>query len=383
MRTADVTRTTERLLKELEDVPTVDHQLADYFELRCAISAEGIYTGSDLAVAIKRRRDLGRAGERGLGATIRRVAGRDSSLREALGTAIDDGEAPAEGDQLEREALAAEPPNATAPEPAVDTISDELAARIGEITHLLKRRARRFGPAYPFAFEDEAILRLQSTPFSAGQRIYLYLLIASSYKFLARSHDRDKTTKSFERLALPVLKAYFGPRLNVHVFGTGARRGSRYDRPLVAAIERMSADTRLETTKRWDANKHTLAGGGDRGLDVVGWMPFENSDPEDLRLVLFGQCATGKRWQTKQLEASKPHWERSLNISNPLILVLLISYSWRDASGMWPQTLKLASENVVFDRERIVSLLDGVQRVRDVPISVAMEFVGLADATYA
>jgi len=373
-------KSTDDLLKDLDDVPSEDHLIADYWELRCLISSEGIYTGSELAAAIQRRRELGRAGAAGARVAVRRVAGPGSQLSELLGASIDVGEEPLEGDQVAREALKQESPDAAAPVAEVDTTPDEVVGRIGEIWSLIQRRARAFDDDYPFELEEDRILALPNGALRASQELYLYLLVTSSYRFLARAQDRTRTTTSFERLAPAVLKKYFGSRLQVHVFRTGAKQRSRYRGDLRESIERLSADTKLETTKRWDQHKQELSPGGDRGLDVVGWIPFDASDPEDLRLVLFGQCATGKNWQRKQLEASKPYWERSLDFSNPLTLVFLISFSWRDAGGRWPQTLKLASANIVFDRERIVKLLSSESRISDVPISLARDFRGLNDA---
>ena len=371
---------TETLLKDLNEVPKEPHLRADYFELRCLISDEGMYSRSDLEAAIRRQADTGRRGASGARAAVQLAAGGDSSASHLFGAELQEEQLPSQGDQPAREEGEDDNVESDRRELKGRTSNDGSPALTGEVVQILERRAKAFARTYPFKVEGE-LLELRPGPFSLPRQLYLYLLLASSYKFLARSTDREKTTKAFERLAVPVLKNYFGPKLTVHVFGTGARRRSRYHGNFKKALEKLSQDIKIETTKRWDREADELSASGDRGLDVVGWIPFADSDPEDMRMVLFGQCATGKSWKGKQLEASRPRWGRILSSGeNPLTEVLLISFCWRDRGGFWPEGLDITANNILFDRERIVFLLAKERTLSGVPLSISRDFTSLAGA---
>jgi hypothetical protein len=365
-------------LQSLNDVPSEPHLLADYFELRCLISADGFFTISELEAALKQQGDTGRAGSGGVAAAVRSASDAEvGEVEELLGSEEVEEMSPVPGDQVLREALESLGPDQDLPEEPPTFQAEELTLEADSARELLETRSEVFGRCYPFEIEGPSITLRKLT---ANRRMYLFLLIASSYKYLARGADRDATTKGFERLSLPALRRYFGKRLDAYVFGTGATRGSRYHGDVTVAIDKMLADTLLLPSRRWEEHKAKVSASGDRGLDLVGWVPFAKEDPADLRIVIFGQCATGRNWEGKQFEASRAAWARTIDLGHPLTQVLFISFAWRDEGGQWEDSLALSSENILFDRERIVHLLADTRPPRHVGMAIVERFVQLRGA---
>lgn len=354
------------VLHRLEKVPTgAGHLLADYFELRALISTDGEYGFGDLSSAVARQQDIGRAGSATLDDLVATEAGGDGepSITDLLKN-DDEGAAPVEGDQLARERAQegeedAEDDEGSPEEEAKarERLAAELRAEIEpELRPLIESRMTRFGEAYPFVLDGD-VLRLKED-LTRSRLLYLFLLIASCFRNLKRGEDRKTTTDRFELLAVPVLEAYFGPRLEAHVFGTAAAQGERYHGDVREAVDLLVRDTKFALGKNWEENVERLSASGDRGLDVVGWIPCFDDDPADLTFAVFGQCATGRNWEGKQFEASAALWGRIVHFTGPLTSVLLISFSYRRADGSWHDTTKFATTNVVFDRNRIIALLD-------------------------
>jgi hypothetical protein len=365
------------LLKGLETVPRNDDQLsADYVELRCLISRDGEYSLADLSGALRRQGDLGAPSAGGVRAALSLQA-EDSLL---TGLSDPDEEVPAsQGDQPARERAAEASAQDELPEDP-ETEGEELGkqAQLGQVQALLRHREEVFGSDYPFKLDGADVLRLKD-PASEGQRLYFFLLIASCYRNIKSGSDRKKLTSGFERLAVPVLKRYFGGRLEAFVFGTAGEEGERYHGGLKEAVKRLAADTGFDLTRKWEENCEAASSSGDRGIDVVGWIPFDSTDPADLKFVVFGQCATGKNWSEKQFDAAPQRWGRFLHQSGPVTNALLISFSWRGPGGDWHDTLGLTTLSVVFDRDRIVRLLSGTP-VEGLPDSLIDELLTVADA---
>ena len=364
------------LLKGLEKVPSNDDQLlADYVELRCLISKDREYALADLNGARRRQDDLGVPSSAGLRTALALIGGAGLLSGAAAGE-----EVPApEGDQAARERAAGAAPDDELPEdPETRGREWDQKARLGQVQALLGRRERVFGADYPFRLGEGDVMRLRE-PLSDGQRLYLFLLTASCHRNIKSGKDRAKLTSGFERLAVPVLKRYFGDRLEAFVFGTAAKEGERYHGGLKKAIRKLAADTGFGLAPKWKRHRKQISNSGDRGLDVVGWIPFDSTDTADLRFVVFGQCATGRNWRDKQFDAAGERWGRILHLSGPLTTALLISFSWREPGGDWHRSLELTTSNIVFDRERIVRLLSG-RPIDELPKRLTNDLLAVADA---
>lgn len=371
--------TASELLQGLEKVPTSNRQLlADYIELRCAISVDGEISLADtMSDAKRQKKDLGSPGAAGPRALGRAMSGREGKF--PFGPPAESGPEPGPGDQRDREQLAALGPDDDPPDAPPPLRWDEDPASYGEAWQVIQRRAKAFGGDYPFRIEPTRSLKLRKRRPTDGQRLYLFLLLASCYSNIRRDSDRKKLTSAFERVCVEVLRQYFGARLEAFVFGTAKKKKDRFGGGKKKAIRKLSRHTRLSLTNDWRESYQDLSDSGDHGLDVVGWIPFDHSDRADRRFLVFGQCATGKNWETKQFSVHPDWWGAVFQKAAIISSALFISFSWRDASGAWLIPVKLGTRNVLFDRERIVHLMAGRQ-TDEVPDRAVQRFLGVADA---
>jgi len=218
-----------------------------------------------------------------------------------------------------------------------------------ELLEQLEYRAAAFGERYPFTLVGTDGLRIRA-PLTPEHRLYLFLVLASNLKYLTKTKANAVTT-CFELLSPHVLRSHLGPNAEVHIFGTSARSGvDRYSGSLWDRLTTLKQDIRLQIHAARHEIDSNLA--GDNGLDVVGWLVSEDSAAR--LMIVFGQCACGRSWQSKMHEASADHWAPVFTITVPVVNVLFIPYCARTADGTWFNEYQIP-RGVLFDRERIMS----------------------------
>ena len=94
---------------------------------------------------------------------------------------------------------------------------------------------------------------------------------------------------------------------------------------------------------------------GDKGLDIVGWVPVADSMPN--RLLVFGQCACSKEdWTDKQSSSSAEAWRGTIQLSTTPYNLAFVPFCFRRADGSWHTRVEIR-ETVLIDRLRFVLLL--------------------------
>lgn len=207
---------------------------------------------------------------------------------------------------------------ATYREPADDLSEDEAVATYGEPAddlseeerpyiesyenmltdwvRVLAYRAQACGPgdAYPFVLTGEGIeLRDSVSP------AYVFQLLVSLGS--VDSH-RDGTTvyKLFEELSAEAAGRYLGDSRTAVVFGSPRHDLPAGFRDAVVALVRLLREGKLrEDREGLDQSK-------DDGLDIVAWREFP--DRRASKLILFGQCAAGRRWREKASDLRPDDW---------------------------------------------------------------------------
>lgn len=159
---------------------------------------------------------------------------------------------------------------------------EEIESKIADTFFEIEQRSKAAGNSYPFQFDYKGVLELRANWREIPT--YLFCLIVS-YVRLPETHDAPRL---FETLARNAAENYlkgqaveFGfPRSNLPPSFSGAlvdlskRIGEGGLRGL-APIPNVKDDT----------------------LDLVAWKPFLDGRPSQL--IIFGQCATGRNWQSK------------------------------------------------------------------------------------
>ena len=240
---------------------------------------------------------------------------------------------------------------ATYREPA-DGISEEewpniepYETMLTDWVEVLAYRAQACGPdyAYPFILTGEGIeLRDSVSP------AYVFQLLVSLGSVDAH---RDGTTvyKLFEELSAAAAGRYLGDSKTTVVFGSPRLTLPGGFRDAVAALVRLLREG--EACK----GREGVDQSKDDGLDIVAWREFP--DRRASKLILFGQCATGRRWREKASDLRSDDWCKN-NLTGTLAVNPIPAF-------FVPRALSEKDANyfgvnqVLLDRCRIAALCSG------------------------
>lgn len=296
-------------LVQLETLPTSalfnQHIWVDYIELLCLVNVDREVSKADLSDRFRDRKDLGEV----------------------------------EGGPEDIDDLTPEKEN------------DKWEERTEDWFRHLSYRAGVFKAFYPFRLSDDGNVLLVQTSQTTKRKLYVSLLLSSNLGRIT-SH-KDALTRSFELLSAEALKTCLPPQAQIHVFGTSAAANGRYRGNLWTKIQKLARDLREQTLI--PENKFSKEDSGDNGLDIVGWVPFSDSDDNNSRLIVFGQCACTEEWVTKQHSSSADRWRQVISLKAPSNNVAFIPFCFRDANGTWHKPQDICS--ILVDRPRFIHLL--------------------------
>ena len=145
------------------------------------------------------------------------------------------------------------------------------------------------------------------------------------------------------------LKGMLPASARVHLFHP---RHHEYSGNFWARLNVLAEDIR-ETViaKEHEFSKYST---GEKGLDVVAWVPLGDELPS--LLILFGQCACTLKWVSKQHDSSFDSWNGKLTFTAPLNNIAFIPFCFRRPNGDWYNKSDIG-RSILIDRLRLVNLL--------------------------
>ncbi len=171
-------------------------------------------------------------------------------------------------------------------------IDEAWNSKFLKIFSIIEEREIIYGEDYPFVYDKEKIKI--KTEITDNQKVYLYLLISSNLNNF--SSLQDILTSEFESLSKFALSQYL-PSFIVEEFG----KNSEYTGNTISKIKALSE--KLKIKYREDQLKNIAkTASQEKGLDIVGWAPFE--DELASMLVVLAQCACGKDWTKKKSDTT-------------------------------------------------------------------------------
>lgn len=167
---------------------------------------------------------------------------------------------------------------------------------LDEWVEALSHRDRACGPgdAYPFEITQHGI-ELRDARSSA----YLYQLLVS-VGITDTLPDGATVYTLFEELSAAAAGRYLGDPKTAVAFGWPRRNLPAGFRDAVAHLVDLLREGKA------CADREDLEQSKDDGLDVVAWREFP--DRRSSKLILFGQCAVGRRWREKSHELRPRRW---------------------------------------------------------------------------
>lgn len=230
-------------------------------------------------------------------------------------------------------------------------VNDNLLVSIQQTYQHLAYRIDSLGDAYPFVLDDDRTTLRKRQVLSSVNRLYIYLLLASSLRSLNRT-DRAKITDAFEILCVEVMKRYLPENANVHRFG---KNSADYPPKKKDKIKALAVNIHESVKFREDDIKELDM--GDAGLDIVAWVSF--NDGLNGFALFFGQCACTEEWSNKQHSSSYEAWSGFIDLRVRPMNVIFIPFFFRATDGRWYRAHDIHM-SILIDRVRIMNILKDV-----------------------
>jgi hypothetical protein len=237
---------------EIPEDSTDPIQLADWLELQAIVAADGNASQGDLEAILRIPSVLESYGDL--------EAPNDLELSNGLLQANED----ADDDRLVEE-------------------------KTQEVFSELEMREKAAPDAYPFHIDPYGVLQLRSdwTDFPS----YVFCLCLSYFEWVTFRKGESRSSKLFEELSCLAAERYFGGQ----AVNFGAPR-TRLPSPFPEAINKLCV-----LIGEGDGYRaHSGLQPQDDKLDVVVWKDSPDGLPG--KLLVFGQCAAGKKWHAKLTE---------------------------------------------------------------------------------
>jgi hypothetical protein len=211
----------------------------------------------------------------------------------------------------------------------------------------IEERKEIYQNAYPFETESEKGIRLKDkVVLTEQQKLYLYLLVASSLKSFKKL--QSAITSEFETLSKCVLESYLPSQAQVRHFANA----DIYKGNTKKKIEQLAKDINLECNNV-EIEQISECNSKEEGLDIVAWIPFEDNNPNTI--IILGQCGCGKDWFEKQNETLR--YENYLrHYRQPFIHSLFIPYDLNNTKGRFGLSKDITENHLIFERRRILYL---------------------------
>ncbi len=216
---------------------------------------------------------------------------------------------------------------------------------VSSIFMLLCERIDSYQIDYPFEITDRKIKLKSELNFK--HKFYLLLLISSNLNNFRILQER--LTTEFELLSYSVLKSYLQNVNTIKSFG----KNSEYQGNALQKIKALAADLNIEINEH-ELENIPIDNLQERGLDLIGWFPFKDKNPN--MLVVLCQCTCQKEWYKKQNETRR--FEEYFNFYklNP-IHAMFIPYSLINSNQKFYQSDEINNGFLLFERQRILEHL--------------------------
>ncbi len=224
-------------------------------------------------------------------------------------------------------------------------VNDTQEKWVNIIFDLLRERIVIFGDSYPFIIDKQGIKLINGHKKSI-QLFYIFLLISSSLKDFKKV--QNFLTNDFESLSEKVLKEYLPKKALTKAFGVNTKYKGNAKTKILTLAKELNIDTKDRYIEQISEKNSK-----EEGLDIIGWIPFEDKNPNSI--IILGQCACGKEWKNKQFETRR--YENFLEFyKQPFIHALFLPFAFSN-KGRFEQDKDITNNILIFERRRILEYL--------------------------
>ena len=228
--------------------------------------------------------------------------------------------------------------------------NDKNEKWINSIFQILNEREYLYAADYPFEILGNNKIKLKDqAQLTDKNRLYIFLLLASSLNVFGLFES--ELTSEFELVCFHTLAKYLPSHATVKSFG----KNSEYTGTATEKITKLAIDLKVNIDDDF-LNKISPKGNQERGLDIIGWIPF--SDNVSNHFSLFCQCACGKEWYKKLTETRRyeRYYKFHCNKPNHAMFIPYSLINFQDSD--FYQADELGTDTLLFERKRILNYID-------------------------
>lgn len=222
----------------------------------------------------------------------------------------------------------------------------------------LETRIDLFADSYPFEFEKGA-LRLKEK-LDQRQEVYIALLMCGNLPYF--KDFGSILTTDFEAIAFNALKSYLPKNAVVRQLG----KNTDYPGNAQAKIKSLASELNVDIDSH---EVQKVQGNQERGLDIVGWIPF--TDRYANLLCVMGQCACGMDWPAKLSETRRFEYSYFRFKKFDPIHAMFVPRGFFHNDDFF-QSDEI-SRSLIFDRGRLLQFLDDVGFFKDLKSQVLVK----------
>ena len=223
--------------------------------------------------------------------------------------------------------------------------NDRKESFVDSIFKILYDRVVLYANLYPFVITNNILYFKDAI--DLNEKNYIFLLISSSLDIFKQF--QPVLTTDFETVSYKAFKKYL-PTATIKQFG----KNSEYSGTAKNKIKQLANDLGLPVDEE-EINEIGERNNQERGLDIVGWIPFDDACRN--KIIFLCQCACGKNYECKQHDTRRfEHYyefyrtkpQHTLFIPRALINIDTQKFYHSDY---------IEDGFLVFERKRIASLL--------------------------
>ncbi len=235
----------------------------------------------------------------------------------------------------------------------------------------LEYRKNEFGDAYPFIVSEKPTVLKCKENLTFEHKLYIFFLLASNLWAVSKK-AQSQLTSVFEIVSLEAIKCYMPSHAKSFLFGKNPLNDGPFTGKLFDKIQELANELNETTNIRED--DFALGNTGDKGLDIVSYIPFY--DKASGMILAFAQCACTTDWVSKQHDSSEDAWSNIISITGRLSNMVFIPFCFRDATGGWYHRVDI-KKSILVDRPRLIYLLQKKldTLLNSLDISVVDEFL--------
>jgi len=208
---------------------------------------------------------------------------------------------------------------------------------------------------YPFQIQRN-IIKLKNQ-LTSKQKLYLFLLLCSSINYFKMLNT--ELTMDFEILSYQSLKSFLPPKAIIKAFGKDTDYVGNAKSKITLLAQELGVDI---NSKKID--EIPVRNTQERGLDIIGWIPFKDKIPN--MLLLLCQCACGKDWSRKQYDTQR--FKEYFHFDKTPIHAMFVPYSIGKLSeNKFHQHDEILSDHIFFDRKRIIEQIENLDFFKNLP----------------